>query len=130
MDHMDLMVTHLMDMDIMDIHLMGMDMDLMVILLMDMEDLTMINFMDMEGLIPVKIMDLIISNLMVLIKANPIALRMDLLMLVVMLILIILHITVDKLEIQISLLEDRDIIHPKDIVQILLIKAISLHKTK
>jgi hypothetical protein len=70
-------------MDLMDLHLMDMDMDHMVILLMgmdlmDMEGPIMINFMDMEGHVNLNIMGLIISNIMVLIKANLIVLRLDL----------------------------------------------------
>ena len=88
MDHMDIMA-----MDPTGILLMGMD--LMVILLMGIEDLVMINFMDMEDHIKLNIMDLIISNIMVLIKANPIVPKMDLLMLL----LKILHIIMHKMEI-------------------------------
>jgi hypothetical protein len=94
---MDLMVIYLMgmDMDPTVILLTGMDMDLMVILLMGMEDLVMINFMDMEDHFKLNTMDLIISNIMVLIKTNPIVPKMDLLMLL----LRILHIIVHKMEI-------------------------------
>jgi hypothetical protein len=41
-----------------------------------------------------------------------------------------LHIIMHIMEMLIILQEDMDIIHPKDIVQILQIKEISLHKTK
>ena len=78
MDHMDIMA-----------------MDPTGILLMGIEDLVMINFMDMEDHIKLNIMDLIISNIMVLIKANPIVPKMDLLMLL----LKILHIIMHKMEI-------------------------------
>jgi hypothetical protein len=95
MDHMDIMAIHLMGMDMDPTVILLMGMDLMVILLMGMEDLVMINFMDMEDHIKLNIMDLIISNIMVLIKANPIVPKMDLLMLL----LKILHIIMHKMEI-------------------------------